>query len=347
MGNAAGAGGGFPGDVMQHSYMSMGGLNSPVLNHRNHLQIASPQLTSPQLMSPSLLLSSQLSPEMQQQLSARQMQNRMSRLIDSQIIPAPQVHRQSDGMNQMDPSQQMMMNAAMGNNFSDTQALGMGGDMMNQKPAGNNQADFAQIQMLQNKLQAIYATDQFEPRPIASRSSNEVPDRSRSSGPESQYQQPPRVEIPPGQNPRRMPPPSLLKREGSLRMDKIFSATSPGAGSTKKKYDGNGSSAHLSAMSLSLGDMNDDGNLSSVFDSSLRISTSSEKELPVTKAKVKEERSSSNWEGEQLEMSVATFGGRSSEAGNMSFATFGDPKMHESEGNMSFTRVFEDPDKLG
>ena len=111
----------------------------------------------------------------------------------------------------------------------------------------------------------------------------------------------------------------------------------------KKKYDGGGSAAdHMSAMSLSIGDMNEEGNLSSVFDTSLRISHPSDKETPSLKKKVKD-KSSSNWEGERFDMSVATIGGASrfSEAGNMSYATFSE------DGQMSFSKVFEDPDKLG
>jgi hypothetical protein len=46
-----------------------------------------------------------------------------------------------------------------------------------------------------------------------------------------------RVEITPGNNPRRMPPPSLLKRDDSLKMDKIFEPTSPGGGEIKKNME--------------------------------------------------------------------------------------------------------------
>jgi hypothetical protein len=390
-------GSGFPGDQLPHSFLSanMGGvaLQSPVMS-RNHL-LASPGLGSPQLMSPGMLMS-QMSPDMQ--LSGRKMPqgagNRMNGLLDASEIPAPQVHQQQFdqvAMNQI--NQQMMMNAGMGNDFSGNQGFGMSGGMMNsqqqlnhkmsqmnqmnqqlqqqqqqqqQQHNANNQSDFAEMQMLQNKLQAIYSnSNQFDLRPVDQIPSPQPPPppppppqplpetpRQRNSASTGDYQQNnTRVEIPPGNNPRRMPPPSLLKRDDSLRMDKIFTGNSPTY--TKRKYDGNGSSAHLSAMSLSLGDMNEEGNLSSVFDSSLRISTASADKGYASKDKLKDSiRSSGNWSGPNLDMSVATMATgatdqRYSETGNMSFATLGDPKLQESEGNMSFSKVFEDPDKLG
>jgi len=175
---------------------------------------------------------------------------------------------------------------------------------------------------------------------------------------QQQQQQQKRVDSLPGVNPRRMPPPSLMKREDSMKMEKIFGAVSPA--STKRKYDGNGSSAHLSAMSLSIGDMNEEGNLSSVFDSSLRISgvstvagkTGSEMmHHQASKEKLKDKSINGNWDQNNLEMSVATIGTgagsemRISDSGVMSYATFGDPGLQDSDGNMSFGKVFEDPDK--
>eukprot|EP00339_Tiarina_fusa_P005057 CAMPEP_0117015240 /NCGR_PEP_ID=MMETSP0472-20121206/12212_1 /TAXON_ID=693140 ORGANISM="Tiarina fusus, Strain LIS" /NCGR_SAMPLE_ID=MMETSP0472 /ASSEMBLY_ACC=CAM_ASM_000603 /LENGTH=488 /DNA_ID=CAMNT_0004718995 /DNA_START=26 /DNA_END=1492 /DNA_ORIENTATION=+ len=350
MGGPGAMGAGFSADQLPNPYMAgLGnvGLQSPVMA-RNHMQIMSPQLTSPQLMSPSLMLSSTLSPDMQQ-LSSRQMQHgRMNGLDgfgDAQVIPPPQVHSH-DGLNQqqIDTTRQMMMNAGMGSDFAaQNQGRAMGNNVMIQKQDGSqlvaNQAELAELQMLQSKLQAIYSNEQFEPRPMAgSMPLNDTPKQSQSG----------RVELATGQNPRRMPPPSLLKRDDSLKSDEVFSAAlSPPTGS-KKKYDGGGSSAHLSAMSLSLGDMNDEGNLSSVFDSSLRISQASEKEIPTMKKEVKD-KSSTTWEADRFDMSVATIGGASrfSETGNMSYATFSEPKLGESEGQMSFSKVFEDPDKLG
>ena len=158
-----------------------------------------------------------------------------------------------------------------------------------------------------------------------------------------------------GQNPRRQPPPSLLKRDDSLKMEKVFSADGTLVSPTpsKMKFDGNGSSAHMSAMSLSIGDMGVDDNLSSVFDSSLRIS---DKEKNTSKSKRSSQETtgssiggtSSNWDvGHNMDMSVNTFGvGGISENGEISHATF-ENKMLESEGNMSFSKVFDDPDKAG
>ena len=184
------------------------------------------------------------------------------------------------------------------------------------------------------------------------------------------------MEIPPGNNPRRMPPPSLLKRDDSLKMDKIFEPTSPAGGEAKKKYDGgNNSSAHLSAMSLSMGDLNDDGNLSQVFDSSLKISGNSKNSnvglktknggvgsplSPVPRSNAKamsnwgagegkggERSANSNpWDNANFDMSVATIGASeiaASDVGNMSYATL---NMPDHEGHMSFTsHVFEEGEK--
>ena len=186
------------------------------------------------------------------------------------------------------------------------------------------------------------------------------------------------MEIPPGNNPRRMPPPSLLKRDDSLKMDKIFEPTSPGGGETKKKYadGGNNSSAHLSAMSLSMGDLNDDGNLSQVFDSSLKISGNSKNSSvglktksgaagsslsPVPRGSAKampnwgagegksgdrSTNSTNPWDAANFDMSVATIGASeiaASDVGNMSYATL---NMPDHEGHMSFTsHVFEEAEK--
>jgi hypothetical protein len=236
--------------------------------------------------------------------------------------------------------------------------------------------------MLQNKLAAIYATDTFSPRPISDATSSSpamstgVAAPGRHSGSQENVSQ--RVEIPPGHNPRRMPPPSLLKRDDSLKMEKIFEPNSPvGVSGNKKKYEGGGSSAHLSAMSLSMGDLNDEGNLSQVFNSSMRISggvgvNSKEpihlgsgnhnqrskdkhgsswmmkqgKSLSTWDASRATDKSSNqSWEPGNFDMSVATLGAVS-DANNMSFATLGGPDNPEHDGNLSFSRVFEDPDKL-
>jgi hypothetical protein len=232
-----------------------------------------------------------------------------------------------------------------------------GGAMNRQGTAGLNQGmPYGDTEALQNKLASIYpSVEHFEPRPIANVS--------------QQYQQKPRqsaqtlekgVPASPSQNPRRKPPPSLLKRDDSLKMEKIFS------GGAKVKYDDNGSSTHMSAMSLSIGDMADDGNLSSVFDSSLRISGEGKNNSKL-KRSAQETSSSvlttSHWDAAShtMDMSVNTFGAGHSinefGAGHStnefgigpvneeaSFATYQN-KMNESEGNMSFSRVFEDPDK--
>lgn len=272
----------------------------------------------------------------------------------------------------------------------------------------------SEMQMLQSKLAQIYSAEAFDPRPIADQTlstktfntnntmnninnnnnnnnnlgKNVTKQNSEVGGMDSTHHadnrgrggNSSRVEIPPGNNPRRMPPPSLLKRDDSLKMDKIFEPNSPGEGDTKKKYgDTHGSSAHLSAMSLSMGDLNDDGNLSQVFDSSLKISGGNSQKsngssikikvggAPTTSnnstAKLQQNFKASStglwgesktgdptvnnhsWENANFDMSVATLGASeiaASEVGNLSYATF---NMPDHDGQMSFSRVFEEAEK--
>ena len=376
MGGAGAAmGAGFQTDQLPNQFMAS--FQSPVMS-RNSLQMnmMSPQMmASPQMMSPTLMLSASLSPDMQQQqLSSRQtpQQIRMNSLGSfSQVIPPPQVHSQDSmslqqqqmlqqqhqmqqlqrqQMQQQMQQQQMMMNAGMGNNNNTDFHVALKQDAG--QPVVANQAELEELQMLQNKLQAIYSNEQFEPRSIPGAepsSSPSLPANNKVTTKQSKPQAEPepstsssRVEMPAVQNPRRMPPSSLLKRDDSLKSDEVFSLALSPDNKGKKKFDGGSSAGHLSAMSLSIGDMNVDGNLSSVFDTSLKISNPKEKKGSGT-GKDSKDRSSSNWEGERFDMSVATIGGASrlsEDAGNMSYATFSE------QGQMSFSKVFEDPDKL-
>lgn len=415
------------GDMALHQYMSNSGLQSPQMT-RNGL-MASPKLGSPGMVSPGLLLG-QVSPDMGQYPSRAS--GRMGRMVDASALPGPPLQSQFENLNQMNAQQQaaMMMNAQMGNSYGSN----MGGagmmspqhiqlqNQLNAQQAAmnqlsqqlqqqqqqqqqmNSQADFAELQMLQNKLQNLQRQNiatanmnnsamtgpnmvsrnafqpshtnsaEFDPRLPLDNMAPPAPvqsgtPRQRNSG--HTYQMPANanasttmkplqhsgqpkqqhVDTLPGNNPRRMPPPSLMKREDSMKMEKVFGAASPS--STKKKVDGNNSSAHLSAMSLSIGDMNEEGNLSSVFDSSLRISgadKSGNDNAHPAKEKLKDRSGNGNWEN-NLEMSVNTLGTgtgsemRLSEAGNMSYATLNDPNLQESDGNMSFGKVFDDPDR--
>jgi len=388
-------------------FMGSSGLQSPTMTR--NLLTSPGGLASPGMVSPGLLLGG-LSPDMGQ-FSARSLGG-MGRMVDPSSLPGPPLQTQFDNMNmnQLDHripvgnlSGGLMMNQQMGNNFGNNMVSPVG--MMSpqhiqlqnqinsqqvamsqlnqqlqlqQQQMNTNQSDYAELQMLQNKLQSMRQTlhaqnmaaaqnmyqnsnhSQFEssqgidhmppPQPVHSDSSRSSPAMSTLKQQQSQSNKQ-RVDTLPGNNPRRMPPPSLLKKEGSLKMDKIFMGTSPQ--SAKKKYDANGSSAHLSAMSLSIGDMQEEGNLSSVFDSSLRISGDkhgAETGLnPGSKEKLKD-RSTGHWDPNSLEMSVNTIGtGTGSEmrmeVGGMSYATLGDHNLQESDGNMSFGKVFEDPDR--
>jgi hypothetical protein len=384
-------------------FMGNSSMQSPTMT-RNLLSNSG--LSSPGIVSPGLMLG--LSPDMGQfSVSGR---SGMGSMVDPSLLPGPPLQTQFDSMNQMalphpgsTLSGGMMMNQQMSNNFGNN--MGTSGMMSpqhlqmqnqinvqqaamsqlnqqlqhQQQQMSSNQSDFAELQMLQNKLASMRQSlnsqslaqqnmfqspnqSQFEPNamdhmppppPVQSAQSprqhnihgsdhNNPILSSSTPTKQQQTETKRRVDTLPGNNPRRMTPPSLLKREDSMKMDKVFDGVSPQ--STKKKYDGNGSSAHMSAMSLSIGDMQDEGNLSAVFDSSLRIS---QEKVTVPKEKLKDRPSNGSWDPNSLEMSVNTIGTGAgmSEAGAMSYATFGDPNLHESDGNMSFGKVFEDPDK--
>lgn len=312
-----------------------GGFQSPVMNLRNHLHVSPAHLlASPQLMSPTgnLMMTSHLpSPAMSQPLTASSWHggNMGSRM--GQALPAPPVHRRSslDHIAQsFTPQQQqmMMMNQQAAMN---QQSLNNGSNALQQYNITQTELENAitlnakleqEMQMMKNKLNAMYSADQLiSPTPLHTGSSNRVSASIDNMGSMS-----PKLEIPTGQNSRRKPPPSLLVREDSLKLDKLF--VSPA--SVKKKVDPNGSSGGLSAMSLSLADMHDDGNLSAVFDSTVRINDEG-----VDTEVVKKERKS------EFDMSLATLG----DQGNMSVNTL---SMHGSEGYESFGNVFEDQYKL-
>jgi len=304
----------------------------------------------------------------QQQMRINQMrQQAMNNQLHQQQLQQQHLQSQQLQQQQMQP-QQIHMNQ-MRSNQQQKPRLQQQQEQHQQKPQ-----NVSEMQALQSKLAAIYNPESFDPTPIADQT---IATKGRSDA-ASAAASAPKVEIPPGNNPRRMPPPSLLKRDDSLKMEKVFD--SPG-GTTKKKYgDGQGSSAHLSAMSLSMGDLNDESNLSQVFDTSLKISTgasqkqnmntsnnnnnnnNNSKQKAAGRTSLSPVRSSkpssaanwnqskasdkSSWNNTNFDMSVATIGAASeigaSEVGNMSYATF---NMPEQEEQMSFSHVFEDQEK--
>jgi hypothetical protein len=328
------------------------------------------------------VLTLQQQQQLQQQMRINQMRQQMMNNQMQQQVPQQPQHMH---MNQLRQQQQNHSKLQQRQQFAQSM------QMQSQQPQ-----TASEMRMLQNKLAAIYSTGDLDPRPIADQTLSFNHPQSNTSRAKDEKKDGnvldntihtgntgrgntsiSRVEIPPGNNPRRMPPPSLLKRDDSLKMDKIFEPTSPGGDDTKKKYGdgGNGSSAHLSAMSLSMGDLNDDGNLSQVFDSSLKISgnsknpnvglrgksstvSSSFSPVPRSSAKVPPnwvvsdgkigERSSNDtpWDNANFDMSVATIGASeivASDIGNMSYATL---NMPDQEGHMSFTsHVFEEAEK--
>jgi hypothetical protein len=281
--------------------------------------------------------------------------------------------------------QRQMLNAGIGNLGIGSSGMSMGNAGMGNRPVmpdnvGSlpNMQGYQDAQALQNRLASIYPVNQFEPRPLeqqevhqqylehnnhhmnkmiqTSQSQNYqekvvpagyIPNNPMSQTSLSQnYQE---KVVPAGydtNNPRRKPPPSL-KRETSLKFEKVFNSDGTEvANAQPKKKDGNGSSNHFSAMSLSIGDMLDEDNLSSVFDSSLRMGDKSPMRQSKDKVHMKRKTdlsvaSSSNWEGrDPFDMSVATIGDNFSEKNNMSFATVGD-KAHDEDNNVSFSQVFE------
>eukprot|EP00980_Cylindrotheca_fusiformis_P012714 scaffold3108_cov152-Cylindrotheca_fusiformis.AAC.5 len=317
------------------------GFQSPGMSMPNQLHISPAHhhmMPSPQLMSPTnnFMMNSHLpSPAMSQPLTANSWHGGRMGSNMGQMLPAPPIHRRSSldhvPQNFSAQHQQMMMmnqQAALNQQLSNQQVMNNGSNAMHQYNVTQTELENAikvnakleqEMQMMQNKLNAIYSSDQqIAPTPLKVGSAN------INHGPADNMETlSPKLEVPTGQNSRRKPPPSLV-REDSLKLDKLFASPA----SSKKKVDPNGSSGGLSAMSLSLADMHDDGNLSAVFDSTVRINDDGLNDKPVKKDKRSE-----------FDMSIATLG----EPGNMSVNTL---SMHESDGE-SFGNPFEDPYKLG
>jgi hypothetical protein len=309
-------------------------------NMRNHLHVspAARLMASPHILSPNggMMMNSHIpSAAIPQTLSSISWHGGNM----GQMLPAPQVHRRSSMDNtaqNISPQQQqlMMMNQqaamnlqAMNQQTMSQQALNNGSNALQQYNSTQVELENAivvnakleqEMQMMQNKLNAIYSgAPQTAPALLNTGPSNRPPAPA--------YIQPlsPKLELPTGQNSRRKPPPSLLVREDSLKLDKLFQSP---ASVKKKAADPNGSSGGFSAMSLSLADMQDEGNLSAVFDNSVRISGDAGGHGDKN---VKRDKRS------EFDMSIATLG----ETGNMSVNTL---SMHESDGNVSFGNVFED-----
>lgn len=319
------------------------------MNMRNHLNISPGNLlAAPQLLSPGMMMSG-MSPAMQQ-LSAtslgmnRGLASNLGHNNMSQALPPPQVHSASlDQMqhNQMQHnltplqqqqmllSQQMMNQQALNNGFNALQQFNNTQSELEQAMLVNAKLE-REMQLMQNKLNSIYANDHqqqqphlhhqqhLEPTPLQTGSYNKP--LASTHGIETMS---PKLEIPTGQNPRRKAPPSLLQREDSLKMERIFASPA----SVKKKVDMNGSTGGLSVMSMSIADIQDDSNLSAVFDSSVTLKDHNSKVEKPSKNKRSE-----------FDMSIATLG--ETETGNMSVNTL---SLHESDVNASsFGNVFDD-----
>lgn len=354
----------------------------------------------------------QMTPHLQQQLFMSNHANIMGTNFDM-MSPQQQQLQQQMRINQM--RQQVMNNQLLQQQQQQQQNQPQQMHMNQLRQLQFSQSmkpqSASEMQMLQNKLAAIYSAEAFDPRPIANptvsgnasgsdhRNNSALHNNSNKKQTEDTTNMDntlhadnrgkrgtsSRVEIPPGNNPRRMPPPSLLKRDDSLKMDKVFEAASPSGGETKKKYsDGIGSSDHLSAMSLSMGDLNDEGNLSQVFDTSLKISGGSSVQQNISNvSKIKNGasatsinsptgnhnpqyskvlasgmwggglenkngyRSSNNhsWENANFEMSVATIGASEIGTSEVGNMSYATLNMPDHDGQLSFTGVFDEAGK--
>ncbi len=306
-----------------------------------------------------MMINAQIGNSFGNNMSASGMMSPQQIQLQNQInAQQAQMNLLAQQLQQQQQQQRLQMNSHPGE-FADLQMLNK---LQNMARLSLPLESLTSTNMYHNSLASQFDPQRIDhmppPAPVQQRSTMSADYQTTISSSTSlkqpQQQQAKRVDTLPGANPRRMPPPSLMKREDSMKMEKVFGASSPA--STKKKYDANGSSAHLSAMSLSIGDMHEEGNLSSVFDSSLRISGASGDKSgseithhTTSKQKLKDRSSNGSWDQNNLEMSVATIGTgsemRLSEVGGMSYATFGEPNLQDSDGNMSFGKVFEDPGK--
>lgn len=386
------------GDMMNPRMQAMMNNNAMMMNNTNPMMMMNNNTNNNNNQMMSMMNSN--NPMMM--MNARQ-QMQMQIQTNNNMIPQMQQQMKSQpsmGKGRIDEHTQQQLTQLQLRQLREEQK--MFGEQQQQQQQQHQQQQTqtsAEMRMLQQKLAAIYSNHGLDPTPIpegipSSQSRNAGVGTAQQQQQQHQPRQPPnstnsassdaarkggtghnnnfdqsneappsRVEIHPGGNPRRMPPPSLLlKRENSLKMEKVFEPTFPEGDRGKKStnYDDNHSSAHISAMSLSMGDLNDDGNLSHVFDSSLRISTSvgtpsNSKDVTVHQSnksrfgmgaskagKSGEDTTRSDrtsLDGHGFDMSVATIG--MSDAGNMSFATFGE-EQDRPDNNDSFSKMFDE-----
>ena len=201
-------------------------------------------------------------------------------------------------------------------------------------------------QTFSNLPHSVYpSTNEFEPRPIDPNLNNKFNDAASQYSEYNDSWEPERVApLPPRKPPSKGSTegrPKGLEREASeksLKVDSIF------GGGSKKYQDYQGSSAHLSAMSLSIGDMHSQvsettnpDDLAPLFNTSLRVGGRRDATSRLNTSVSTGLHSSL---GHVMDMSVATLGDRLSDFGEASIQ-----RLTESTADMSFSNVFEDKER--
>jgi hypothetical protein len=258
--------------------------------------------------------------------------------------------------------------------------------MLGGQAAFNNTGSPEQMQAMQNKLASIYGnTNAVQQQQMNSHQQQQQQQQLQMNSHQQQQQQQqqhqthssPQEQKPlhaassslspkvPGKkggydpsNPRRKLPPSLERQNSleSIKFERIFNAegkeiVSPRYSKAKYEMATNGD-LQMSVMSLSIGDMDADENLSSVFNDSLRISSTANgidrSELLEASANMAKRRStkvadesiksSIGWSDPAgFDMSVNTLGADMKDMNNMSFA------MNNSM--TSFSGAFDEAEK--
>jgi len=254
----------------------------------------------------------------------------------------------------MPMQQSSMPERSLGRHVSAPSGLCLQGPGNNFNANIHNLDHFHPASMSNLPVYASSTNNEFEPRPIDPALNNKFQqtttspytDYTRCSEPERVAPLPPRKPPMKGSTTTEGRPKGMEREasEKSLKVDHIFS------NGAKKYQDHQGSSAHLSIMSLSIGDMQtslpehapatdltDPDDLAPLFNTSLRVGGRRDATSRLSSSVSTGFHSSL---GHGMDMSVATLGDRLSDFGEVSIQ-----RLTESTADMSFSNVFEEKER--
>lgn len=189
-----------------------------------------------------------------------------------------------------------------------------------------------EMDALHKKLASLYSPEQFEPTPINPNHQLSMRENARVDSPSSNYK---------SNNTTVSPHQTRHERSDSLEFDKIFQPDGKSPKPSTKSSGGNidDLSNQLSNMSFSVGDIaaiQDEGNLSSLFDESTRL-----KERSSSSAESNNNKGSGTKQQQQMPLNMSSLGPT-----DMSMSTLGGDSLANLQSmNMSttsFTHVFEE-----